>query len=222
MHKAGTEVQCTTDFYKLLILPRDTNQDDIRKAHRKLVREYYPDRNPGDHSRDERFKDIQRAYEILSDADQRREYDKSLHTSSKRRSSKPRTTPGRRARNETTASSMDLSEHLSKLTSLSSERLERSREGSFQLHGEEVARLAKLLGVDVSRISELMGKDISRLSELVGENIKMNTRVNPGNARSGRSSTSGETASCVKQPGGNNDLRAKRVRGPKAQRKGNG
>lgn len=78
-----------------------------------------------------------------------------------------------------------------------------------------------LLGVDVSRISELMGKDISRLSELVGENIKMNTRVNPGNARSGRSSTSDETASCAKQPVGNNDLRAKRVRGPKAQRKGN-
>jgi hypothetical protein len=64
-----------------------------------------------------------------------------------------------------------LSDLLRKLTDLSSERSGGHKEGSFQLRGEGVARLAKLLGVDTSRISELLGKDIARLSKLVGENI---------------------------------------------------
>src|ERR687890_957623 len=78
MHKVGTEVQCTTDFYKSLGLPRDANQDDIRKAHRKLVREYHPDANPGDRSAEERFKEVQYAYEVLSDPERRRRYGERL------------------------------------------------------------------------------------------------------------------------------------------------
>lgn len=89
----------------------------------------------------------------------------------------------------------------------------------MQLGGEELARLAKLLGVDISRVSELLGKDIGRLSKLVGENIEMNTKVEPGDAQSGRFSTADETASGSERSVRNKDPRAKRARGPKAQRK---
>jgi hypothetical protein len=73
--------------------------------------------------------------------------------------------------------------------------------------------------VDLSRISELLEQDISRLSRLVGENIKMIARANPEDAQSSGFSTSDETASRAKQTVGNNNLRAKGVKGPKAQRK---
>jgi hypothetical protein len=72
-----------------------------------------------------------------------------------------------------------------KLADLSRERSGAHKEGSFQLRGEEVAHLAKLLGLDMSRISQLLGKDKTRLSKLVGENIKANAEVNLGDARSG-------------------------------------
>ena len=63
------------DLYGLLGLPRAASQEDIRRAHRRLVREYHPDANPGDDSAEERFKEIQHAYEVLSDPRKRREYD---------------------------------------------------------------------------------------------------------------------------------------------------
>ncbi len=75
-------MQTTKDLYKLLELPRDASRDDIRKAHRRLVRKYHPDANPQDPRAEERFKEIQQAYEVLSDEQKRREYDKTLHTSS--------------------------------------------------------------------------------------------------------------------------------------------
>ena len=49
------------DLYGLLGLPREAPQEDIRKAHRSLVREYHPDANPGDDSAEERFKEVQHA-----------------------------------------------------------------------------------------------------------------------------------------------------------------
>ena len=212
-------MQTTTDLYKLLGLPREASQDDIRKAHRRLVRKYHPDTNSGDPSSEEQFKEIQRAYEVLSDPKKRREYDKRRSTSSRESSGRPRARPGRRTEGESAAPPVDLSDLLSKLTDLSSNRSGGSKEGSFQLRGEEIARLAKLLGVDMSRISELLGKDMSRLSKLVGENIKMNARVNLGDARSGRSSASDETGLGGRRPGRNDDPREKRVKGPKAQKK---
>ena len=213
-------MQTTTDLYKLLGLPRDATQDDIRKAHRKLVRKHHPDANPGDRSSEEHFKEIQRAYEVLSDPEKRREYDKKRRTSPRGSSRRPGARAGRRPEGESAApTTLDLSDLLSKLTDLSSNRSGGSKEGSFQLRGEEVARLAKALGVDVSSISELLGKDISRLTKLVGENIKMNARVNLKNARSGGFSTMEGTASSGKRSVGDDDPRAKRVRGPKAQKK---
>ena len=220
MHKVGIEVQATRDLYKLLGLPREASQDDIRKAHRKLVRKHHPDAKLGDRSSEERFKEIQRAYEVLSDPDKRREYDKKVRPTSRGSSSRPRATAGRRTKGESAATPpKDLSDLLSKLSDLSSNRSGESIGGKLQLGGEELARLAKLLGVDISRVSELLGKDIGRLSKLVGENIEMNTKVDPGDAQSGRFSTADETAAGSERSVRNKDPRAKRARGPKAQRK---
>jgi curved DNA-binding protein CbpA len=83
-------MQPNKDLYQLLGLPREASEDDIQRAHRKLVREYHPDTNPKDPRAEERFKDIQQAYEILSDDNKRREYDQRFHTSSREGSGRPR------------------------------------------------------------------------------------------------------------------------------------
>src|SRR5215204_5823415 len=75
-------MQNNKDLYQLLGLPTEASEDDIQRAHRKLVREYHPDANPKDPRAEERFKAVQQAYEVLSDDNKRREYDKTLHTSS--------------------------------------------------------------------------------------------------------------------------------------------
>jgi curved DNA-binding protein CbpA len=212
-------VRTTTELYELLGVPKEATQDDIRKAHRELVRRYHPDANLGDHSSEEHFKEVQRAYEVLSDPEKRREYDKRLNTSARRSSGKPRARAGTRTGGESAAPSADLSHLLSKLTDLSSERFSPHKEGSFRLRGEEVARLAKYLGVDMSRISELLGKDITHLSKLVDVNMKMNTRVNLGDARSGGYPSKDERVSDGKRSGASNKPGKRKVKGPKAQRK---
>jgi molecular chaperone DnaJ len=64
-----------TDYYELLGVPRKAAVKDIRAAYRKLARKYHPDLNPGDKSAEEKFKQIQEAYEVLSDAKKRQMYD---------------------------------------------------------------------------------------------------------------------------------------------------
>jgi curved DNA-binding protein CbpA len=59
-------------------LSRGASREDVRKAYRRLVREYHPDTNPGDDSAEERFKEFQHAYEVLYDLRKRREYDEVL------------------------------------------------------------------------------------------------------------------------------------------------
>src|SRR5947209_19022423 len=63
------------DPYKTLGVDRKASDDDIKKAYRKLARQYHPDRNPDDPKAEEQFKEVQQAYSILSDPEQRKRYD---------------------------------------------------------------------------------------------------------------------------------------------------
>src|SRR5215217_7766341 len=148
-------MQTANNFYELLGISKGASQDEIRKAHRKLVREHHPDANPGDGSAEGRFREIQRAYEVLSNPERKREYDNKLHASSGRSSGRPMTRPGGRTGGET-ATTVDLSDLLSKLSDRSGGHIE----GSFQLRGEEIARLTKLFGMDISGLSKLLGEHI--------------------------------------------------------------
>jgi curved DNA-binding protein len=63
------------DYYNVLGVSRNADQKEIRRAFRKLARQYHPDVNPGDQAAEDRFKDLNEAYEVLSDPEKREKYD---------------------------------------------------------------------------------------------------------------------------------------------------
>ena len=67
------------DYYKVLDVPKTATEADIKKAYRRLAMKYHPDRNPGDHEAEERFKEAKEAYEVLTDAQKRAAYDQYGH-----------------------------------------------------------------------------------------------------------------------------------------------
>jgi DnaJ-class molecular chaperone len=63
------------DYYTILGISRTATEKEIKSAYRRLARQYHPDVNPGNKSAEERFKLINEAFEVLSDAEKRKKYD---------------------------------------------------------------------------------------------------------------------------------------------------
>lgn len=67
------------DYYEVLGVPRNASQEEIKKAHRRLVRQYHPDLNKSNPQAEDRFKEVQEAYDVLSDAQKKSNYDQFGH-----------------------------------------------------------------------------------------------------------------------------------------------
>ena len=67
------------DYYEVLGVNKNSSQDEIKKAYRKVAMQYHPDRNPGDKSSEEKFKEAAEAYEVLNDTDKKSQYDRFGH-----------------------------------------------------------------------------------------------------------------------------------------------
>ncbi|MFP3880061.1 MAG: DnaJ domain-containing protein, partial [Dehalococcoidia bacterium] len=63
------------DYYKILGVDRNASDKEIKQAYRRLARKHHPDLNPGDKSAEAKFKEINAAYQVLSDSEKRKKYD---------------------------------------------------------------------------------------------------------------------------------------------------
>src|ERR1700677_4582789 len=67
------------DYYAVLGVSREVSDQELKSAYRKQALKYHPDRNPGDHAAEEKFKEASEAYQVLSDSDKRAAYDRYGH-----------------------------------------------------------------------------------------------------------------------------------------------
>src|SRR5262245_41652709 len=75
----GADGTMKRDYYEILGVAREANDEEIKKAYRKLALKFHPDRNPGDKHAEERFKELSEAYSVLCDAERRMQYDRFGH-----------------------------------------------------------------------------------------------------------------------------------------------
>ncbi|HPZ06451.1 MAG TPA: DnaJ domain-containing protein, partial [Clostridiales bacterium] len=71
--------QSKRDYYEVLGVGRGAGESEIKKAYRKLAKQYHPDVNPGDKEAEAKFKEVSEAYEVLSDPQKRARYDQFGH-----------------------------------------------------------------------------------------------------------------------------------------------
>ena len=148
------------DPYELLGVPRKASGDDVRKAYRRLARQHHPDANPGAPEAEERFKEIQQAYEVLSNPEKRRQHDERFRASARtsRAGSRTGTRTGTVGSSRNT-SQIDLADLLAKLGAVPGDRASGHKEFGGRLRSSnDVARIARLLGVNLDRLSGLLGE----------------------------------------------------------------
>lgn len=155
----------TRDPYELLGVPREASGEDIRKAYRRLAGKHHPDTNAGDPGAEERFKEIQQAYEVLSDPDKRRKHDERSRTSSQINRGGSRTGTGG-SPGSSNASQVNLTDLLG---NLSGKRAGGHKEFGGRLRGNDLTRIARLLGVDLGRLSKLLGESTTMRAHVTFE-----------------------------------------------------
>ena len=171
----------TRDPYELLGVPRKASGDDVRKAYRRLARQHHPDANRNDPEAEERFKEIQQAYEVLSNPEKRRQHDERLRASSRKSRGGSRTGTVRSPGSGHTTQ-VDLADLLAKLGDLSGDCASIHKEFGGRLRGNDVARIAGLLGLNLERLSGLLGEAAGVRAQVTFQRGGSGTSGSPPNA----------------------------------------
>ena len=127
------------DYYEVLGLKKGAGEDEIKKAFRKMAMKYHPDKNPGDRTAEEKFKEVNEAYSVLSDPEKKSKYDRFGHAGVDPNSGFGGRRLRRRAVSEVLKISSICSEECSGVASAEAASAD-SREGRISLKREEICR----------------------------------------------------------------------------------